>query len=519
MAALFQLDSPVLYFGPRLPKGVRFTQRRFVLWPALMYRVVAPEVRDREINVLQKAVLGLCRAGITVPQRIGDRLKIHRDLATLIIAELLQRGLIRADGLPSQAGEELFQAETLDMRPPVTGHVFQDPWSGDLWPRFVKRLDFAELERGESGFPDLMLGTRGKPRRERAFMCRPGADAVPPAPDVRQILRATRRYKAALRNSELVEVDDDDATVDVDVGPALERVSMVDDSPVPVFLATFVYLVEGEMSADWHACDPFGLGENTMLRRAIARELPNQSGLREVLEGLLGDSLDSRAAEQQKWISEVRALAVANVERRLTVNARDLPEFDALVELEMGCVEAEYLGDRCPEQRLRDLLGAARRVLESVFRTIAGRFPPGTVWRQVYLSDKSGKSRPVQDMAYVERVYEEHAKRLGFRIPLPAAISRTRPNHLKAACYESGWRLRGAIVASMMAASSQPEHPLAVVAARHPDLIGELDRIASLAGDAIHAGGRALDFTSVSEVVESVYRAVAVLGGLDQGQA
>lgn len=71
----------------------------------------------------------------------------------------------------------------------------------------------------------------------------------------------------------------------------------------------------------------------------------------------------------------------------------------------------------------------------------------------------------------------------------------------------------------MMAATSQPEHPLAVVATRHPDLIGELDRIASLAGDAIHAGGRALDFASVSEVVESVYRSVAVLGGLDQGRA
>jgi hypothetical protein len=122
-------------------------------------------------------------------------------------------------------------------------------------------------------------------------------------------------------------------------------------------------------------------------------------------------------------------------------------------------------------------------------------------------------------MAYVERVYEEHAKRLGFRVPLPEAISRTRPNHLKAACYESGWRLRGAIVASMMAATSQAEHPLAVVATRHPGLIGELDRIASLAGDAIHAGGRALDFASVSEVVESVYRSVAILGGLDQGRA
>jgi hypothetical protein len=112
------------------------------------------------------------------PNGSGIDSKIHRDLATLILAELLQRGLIRSDGLPSQAGEEMFQAETLDMRLPVTGHVFQDPWSGDLWPRFVKRLDFAELERGDSGFPDLMLGTRGKPRRERAFMCRPRDERI-----------------------------------------------------------------------------------------------------------------------------------------------------------------------------------------------------------------------------------------------------------------------------------------------------------------------------------------------------
>ena len=36
----------------------------------------------------------------------------------------------------------------------------------------------------------MILGTKGKPRRERAFMCRPVEDAVPPSPDVRQILRA-----------------------------------------------------------------------------------------------------------------------------------------------------------------------------------------------------------------------------------------------------------------------------------------------------------------------------------------
>jgi hypothetical protein len=350
-------------------------------------------------------------------------------------------------------------------------------------------------------------------------MCRPRDDAFPPAPDVRQILRATRRYKAALRNSESVEIDDDDPAVDVDVGPALERVSMVDDTPVPVFLTTFVYMVEGEMSADWHACDPFGLGENTMLRRAISRELPNQSGLREVLEGLLGDSLDSRAADQQKWIVEVRALAVANVERRLTLKARDLPEFDALVELEMGCVDAEYLGDHCPKDRLKGLLGSTRRLMESAFRTIALRFPLGTIWRQVYFTDRTGKTKPVQDRQYVQSIYEEHAKRLGFRIPLPEAISRTPPNHVKSACFESGWRLRAVIVASMMVATKHPDHPLVHAAKRDAELLEELDRIASLGGEASHAGGRDLDMVLVRDAVESVYRSVAILSGLDLDRA
>jgi hypothetical protein len=147
--------------------------------------------------------------------------------------------------------------------------------------------------------------------------------------------------------------------VDVDVGPALERITMVDDARPSSSPRSCIWSKE-KMSPDWHACDPFGLGENTMLRRAISRELTNQPGLREVLEGLLGDSLDSRAADQQKWIAEVRALAVANVERRLTLNARDLPEFDALVELEMGCVEADLLGDCFPAQRFRRSVGRSK---------------------------------------------------------------------------------------------------------------------------------------------------------------
>ena len=132
MASTFRRDASVLHFGPRLPKGMRWSQRRFVLWPALMYRVVAPEVRERQVNVIQKAVLGMCRAGTTSAQRIGDRLRIHSDLAALVYVELQERGLLDREGLPTQKGRDLFEEETLESHKLVTGHVFQDPWSGDL---------------------------------------------------------------------------------------------------------------------------------------------------------------------------------------------------------------------------------------------------------------------------------------------------------------------------------------------------------------------------------------------------
>lgn len=517
MAALFQLDSPVLHFGPRLPAGVRYSQRKFLLWPALMYRVVAPEVRPRQVNILQKAVLGMCRAGITFPPRIGEKLKIHADLATLILSELLQRGLIKQDGLPTPAGIEVFEDEALDMRPAVTGHVFQDPWSGDLWPRFVQRLDYAELDRRENGYPDLILGTKGKPRRERAFMCRPIDSALPSAPDVRQILRATHRHKAALRNSESFESADEDEHLDLDAGPVLERISLVDDSPTPVFLSTFIYLVENEQTGDWHACDPFGLGESPTLRRAVERELAFFPKLRETVEGLVGSSLDAQAEKQRGWLAEVRALAASNLERKLTVNVRDLQQFEQLVELEMANVEAEYLGDACTQQKLKSLLTAARTVLEDTFRSIAARFPPGDVWRHVYCHNRQGKYGPHPDRDYISGVYEARAAKLGFKTPLPKAISRTKPSALRDACSGSGWRLRGAIVAAIMAATDEPNHPLVRAAKRRPELVEELDWIAEMGGGGSHGSGSVYDLEAISPVIDSVYRSVSVLGGIEVG--
>jgi hypothetical protein len=512
MALLFRREAPVLHFGPRLPKDVGWRQRRFVLWPALMYRVVAPEVRARELNVLQKAVLGMCRAGTTNVQCIGERLHIHAELAAVIFLELLERHLLGANGLPTDEGRELFENETLESSRMVTGHVFQDPWSGDLWPRFIERLDYVELQQNPiSGFPDLVLGSKGKPRRERAFMVLPSDLALPPAPRASEIVRVTRQHRSALRRSDSYEVADEDATFAHAGSVALERVSLVDDRPAAVFVTSLLYLPEaGDLAGEWHACDPFGLGVSVTLRRALEREMRSSPGLRAVLESMMGHSLDQQIETQQRWAGEVRATAIKNIEKALTIAAHDLPQYEDLVALEYAHVEAELLGESCPAHKLNDLLGAARRALEGTFQALFNRHPPRNVWQRVYTA-----RRPVEDAVYCQGVYEASAKAVGFCVPLPEALARVKPNHVKAACYaDGGWRLRGAIVAAVLAACDDREHPLRRVATHEPRLLELLDDVAKRAGAAVHAGAERPSLQSVLSVVADVHRAVGLLSGL-----
>ena len=62
---------------------------------------------------------------------------------------------------------------------------------------------------------------------------------------------------------------------------------------------------------------------------------------------MIGRSLDEQIQEQQRWAGEMRAMAINNVEKALSLSARDLPQYEDLVALEYAHVEAGLLGDSC----------------------------------------------------------------------------------------------------------------------------------------------------------------------------
>ena len=141
--------------------------------------------------MLQRAVLGLCHAGLRRPDTLAEHLSIHPDLAAFIVKELGELGHLDTNGLPTSEGIRTLDEDTIDTDEMVAGYVFQDPWRQDLWPRFVERLDYCELDYDENGFPVLLTGTTGKPRRFPAFAVLPRANVgVPATPSSKAIVEA-----------------------------------------------------------------------------------------------------------------------------------------------------------------------------------------------------------------------------------------------------------------------------------------------------------------------------------------
>lgn len=509
MASAFRRDDPVLYFRPRAHAKPK--QRQYILWPVWVYRVVVPEVRERELNVLQKAVLGMCRAGVTHPEKIGSRMYVHAELATVILLELHGKGLLEADGLPTSRGVEVLEEETLHNYNVVTGHVFQDPWSGKVWPRFIDRLDYVEREYGPGGFPELVFGTSGRPRRQSALMVFPDGTTVPVAPTAPEILRANRRHRKALQAGTWGDAWEDEESPTIGEGTTyLDRVSLIEARPFAAFLTTYLYLPEDSgVNPEWNVCDPFGFGSSVPMRRAIEQQMDQLPNLRQAVERLIGKSLDDGLDKHVAWMRDLRNQASLSVEDTLTFGARQLPYYDRLVEMEYGRQESDLLRDSCPPQRLRETLVAARQVLEEAFACIANTDGQQDAWRAVYAA-----GRPNADREYVRTVYAQAAAAVGFATPLPEGFSGVKPGQVRAACLGEAWRLRALVLGVVLAAAEVKKHPMRDAARADPQLLVAVETVARNGGDAAHAGGPTPTAATVAETIHAVYRVVGLVTGL-----
>ncbi|MEG4501865.1 hypothetical protein QUB05_32385 [Microcoleus sp. F10-C6] len=501
----FRKDTSVLYYNPS-PKA-RWSQLKYLLYPVRMYRVVAPRVSSRKVNILEKAVLGMCRAGITEAAKIGHHLDIGKDLTALIISQLADRYYVDSRGNLTQKGQKVLEDETSIAQDVTAGFIFQDPWTGDLFPRFVEREEYAEV-RFNSGSLELILGTTGKPNYQRLFMPPQVKNTIERQPSPTEIIQAVEKHERTLKNVIRSKEDDDDDTWAYEKLPTLDRVSFIDDEPTDLWLATCIYVPEDSSSANvWNVCDPFGLGDSPWLLHKLEKHRKNQTiqGLEKWLLNMLGDQRKEQFNNLDDWLTRADGEACLQVEDKLTPAIRKWEElFDDLVALERLYIEAEEVTDcKILLGKLEDILTKSQKVAERLLKMLQQDYP--TKGKADRLSDRRELNRqPLND-------YAENA---GFKQPLPPGLLSVDRNSIrKAADYGNG-SLRALILATLLATPDNSPHPLRLAAQQYPDLLHLLDELAEKRNAAAHSSNQRDDtqpreLADLARQIDTVYRLVA----------
>lgn len=510
MAQRLYGDWQLLNFKPS--SHVEWAKNEYLLWPAWAYRVVAPKTRERELNILQRAVLGLFRAGMTDILAIADKLAIHRDLVYFIAREINEKRLIDMQGQVTDEGVRVLDESIEEAYDMVAGYVFQDPWDGTLWPRFVERLQYCDYDLNQEGYPVLNLGTLGKPHIQRAFMVEPRDIPSPSVPTKVGVIEAVAAHRRRLRNLESSSEEEDRNSL-LGIAPVgfINRVSFIEELPELVFLVSYVYLPRDSGGHyGWYACDPFGLGYSDKFRQRIEKNATANPPLYNFIDSLLKKSVKDGLEGHKQWIETMRMRAKSEVEKKLTINIRESAYYEHVVDMECARQEAVILGQSCPSAKIKEIYRSARTALEEVLDSLLTRPLPEEITAGIInkrINTKTGEQSFEfnKEREWLAEIYRSAALEVGFVEPIPEVLLKTPSSDIYSVThYNSKSKLRALQMTAILLARLLPDHPLRSIAKRNPMFLCELVKATRLMGIASHANEEELNLEAGESIVDDV---------------
>ena len=508
-------STDILFYKPKSHVNYRQGGRRFLLWPVYAYRVLAPKPRPSALNIFQKAVLGFCRTGESKKENIAKILHLDIELVDTVLSELRVSNLINPDfSLTSKGGRIL--DEELDELPAeiVNSFVFQDPWTGKLWPRIVEHREYARAEyEGDSRYPTLLIGSKGSNRRFKPFVKTGDQDVMPRTPQVSEILDARRQYEKDKRKVfQSLSGDQDFSTEEEDDGfsyspiedPEFKSITIIDEEPELFFLTTYVYIPDYRLhSLEWYVCDPFGYGASSSLRKSIERLMSKDPNLKKFIDEFIQDVL----GETQQYEDEIVTLqsdAKTFIQRELTDLIELYPFYNQLLAMERSfqeCLRYEMLNEDCPKDKLGDVLVKAGISLEAVFRYFHSKYQVKDAWKIYDLPNWKDRNS----------ILNEIAASLGFAAALPTGLAGIPPADIRRACNSGGGTLGERLIANLLIAHRVPEHPFHRTASVLPKMFVELKTIMRLRGLSAHDTDSDTDLALVTDQRSVTYKVIREL--------
>ena len=477
----------VLNYGPKGAHEHDRAERIYLVWPCAAWRIVAPLPSDRQINIFQKAVLGLCRTGSYPVSEIASTLHLHPRLIEAIGMELTGFGWVDpATWRPTPKGLAMLSEEESAMDSLVTGWVFQDPRSGDLWPFFSRQLQLQDTApHTEPTRLVLLLGSADKPRKTYAWQL--DSQASPGRPSSEAVLTAIKRFRRRekLKGFMRLAASGLDEPLSGGSPDMLSRIAFISDQPEPVGLVTFGYLPSGGGLLP-QICDPFGFGCAEEMWRQLGRLAQQDEAASGAQRKLLDLANAQDAPDLEQQLRRQKQTAEAYLIERLSLDIKAFSGvFEHLADAQHNLSLAIAMGTN-PQGQLAPAMGSCRKTLEALLKEVARKSPLADAYKLLTGDHKL-------DRATVEDI----ASKLGFNCPLPNKLrdsiqGQGSPNDTKKRVQSIGkdlkqvYSLTAAIVATLLACSMDNHHPFRLAAKRDPDLLAKLISIIDLGNPASH---------------------------------
>lgn len=472
MPPVFDRTTPIVDFGAT-SSPLRREAHRWLVWPALAYKVLLPSRGNPPFNVFQRAALDMCRAGVRDAEEISRRLALPLDLTGFVLEQLLSIGMLDQAREPTHRALRLMNDDDEPSEVEDAGYVFVDGVDGKrVWPRVHRGslpIVDAEFEGSKAKF---QRGTPGKPEQVFANVVWPRSGAPACAPSAYEAQKAARHHARRVRvyRREVSRRGDADDVLD---GLKSGGLRVVDVEPEPIFVASCVFLPKDARQRSWLVTDPLGLGISDMLRPGVTKlAKEGMHGLAELLEEVAGQAWRVDEGDLALYLAEATKAATERVECRLGGAAKLLPA-DVLARLADADVRLEGAQTAKP---IEDFLGNAYAALESVFGWMVSLYPDPSLFSAL------GHNAP-ENALLLRRVAEQ----VGF-----AASSRALPllsvtrGVVKGAIYFGNKTLPGRLAAALLAAQRNGDHPLVTLGAREPDALEFFTEIGRLRIDASH---------------------------------
>lgn len=474
----FENVRGILNFGvPWKTEGVDY-----VLWPVLAYRLTAPILPTRhKSNPLERAVLGLVRSGMSNPGDLAELLGLDPELAQHItrrLADGYQPALDSKMRLTDYGRKMLDDAEEGALRE-ATGWIFQDPWTGELWDKFVINLPtvpiVGEKKIGSGYAPEIDLGTEGKPFVNAPWIIEPRSTAHV-QPQAADILRYVRLLAA-----ENAENDDEGAKrfKHADIG----KVTYLDAAPEAMYCVTALKAHINSGSGDaWSIGDPFRPGkESIRMRRALTLRLGEYPFIAERLAKLLGLQHADQGTSLADFFKNADAVAELEIARRFGSLADKFDMKDRLVELARKRQIMQAIGhDADPEPVLLACGKAAERLMKQVLATVAEQ-------RRREIAELLKLVRGKKCFELLGQDITADIKALGYA-EAPRALLNVDQSKLRHALMTGSESLMPLTLAALLGAFMSDRHPMKALAQARPNLLADIAAISEGRNPVAHDG-------------------------------